>query len=98
MRRSWNRHDLSVGAISGDYGIEMVMSALCQKQTFAPQKVMSALIPKADMCDATRDVPLRANSGHFAAQTSCPLYSQKRTFDGARRKAMLSWWRSQTSI
>jgi hypothetical protein len=28
------------------------------------------------------------HSGHFAAQTSCPLYSQKRTFDGARRKAI----------
>jgi hypothetical protein len=29
------------------------MSALGQKQTFAPQKVMSALPPKADMCGAT---------------------------------------------
>ena len=27
-----------------------------QKQTFAPQKVMSALPPKADMCGAARDV------------------------------------------
>src|SRR5262249_61407286 len=32
------------------------MSALGQKQTFAPQKVMSALPPKADMCSATRHV------------------------------------------
>ena len=32
------------------------MSALGQKQTFAPQEVMSALPPKADMCSATRDV------------------------------------------
>jgi hypothetical protein len=32
------------------------MSALGQKQTFAPQKVMSALPPKADMCGAARDV------------------------------------------
>ena len=32
------------------------MSALGQKQTFAPQQVMSALPPKADMCGATRDV------------------------------------------
>jgi hypothetical protein len=32
------------------------MSALGQKQTFAPQKAMSALPPKADMCDAARDV------------------------------------------
>ena len=33
------------------------MSALGQKQTYAAQKVMSALPPKADMCGATRDVP-----------------------------------------
>ena len=32
------------------------MSALGQKQTFAAQKVMSVLTPKADMCGATRDV------------------------------------------
>jgi hypothetical protein len=32
------------------------MSALGHKQTFAPQNVMSALLPKADMCGATRDV------------------------------------------
>ena len=29
-----------------------VKSALGQKQTFAPQKAMSALAPKADMCGA----------------------------------------------
>jgi hypothetical protein len=28
------------------------MSALGQKQTFAPQKTMSALLLKADMCSA----------------------------------------------
>ena len=32
------------------------MSALGQKQTFAAQKVMSALPSKADMCGATRYV------------------------------------------
>ena len=32
------------------------MSALGQKQIFAPHNVMSALPPKADMCSATRDV------------------------------------------
>ena len=32
------------------------MSALGHKQTFAVQKGMSALPPKADMCSATRDV------------------------------------------
>jgi hypothetical protein len=34
-----------------------LMSALGQKQTLAPQMVMSALPPKADMCGAARDVP-----------------------------------------
>src|SRR5262249_45675321 len=33
-----------------------VMSALGQKRTFAPQKGMSALPPRADMCGAARDV------------------------------------------
>jgi hypothetical protein len=32
------------------------MSALGQKRTYAVQKAMSALPPKADMCGATRDV------------------------------------------
>jgi hypothetical protein len=32
------------------------MSALGQKQTFAVQNAMSALLPIADMCDAKRDV------------------------------------------
>ena len=32
------------------------MSALGHKRTFAPQKAMSALPPKADMCGATRYV------------------------------------------
>ena len=32
------------------------MSALGQKQTCAPQAVMSALPPKADMCSALADV------------------------------------------
>jgi hypothetical protein len=32
------------------------MSALGQKQTFAPQKVMSALPPKADIRSANTDV------------------------------------------
>jgi len=32
------------------------MSALGQKQTFAPQEVMSALPPKADMCGARAHV------------------------------------------
>ena len=32
------------------------MSALGQKQTYAVQEAMSALAPKADMCDANRNV------------------------------------------
>jgi hypothetical protein len=41
------------------------MSALGQKQTFAPQKVMSALPPKATLDAYIFECPLRANSGHF---------------------------------
>ena len=33
-----------------------LMSALGHKRTFAPQKVMSALPPKANMCSALADV------------------------------------------
>ena len=32
------------------------MSALGHKRTFAVQNVMSALLPKADMCDTGHDV------------------------------------------
>jgi hypothetical protein len=35
---------------------EVRMSALGQKQTFAMQKGMSALLPTADMCGETGDV------------------------------------------
>jgi hypothetical protein len=34
----------------------VAMSALGQRPTYAAQKIMSALPPKADMCDAARDV------------------------------------------
>jgi len=36
------------------------MSALGQKQTFAPQKVMSALPPKADICSGPVHVRYRS--------------------------------------
>ena len=39
------------------------MSALGHKRTFAAAKAMSALPPKADMCSATSQCPLCANSG-----------------------------------
>src|SRR5262245_58664857 len=51
------------------------MSALGQKQKFAPQKVMSALPTKAEMCSATRDV----RSGPIAdscSATTAPLFDQ----------------------
>ena len=41
-----------------------VMSALGQKQTFAPQKGVSALPPKADMTARTYDVHPNSESGH----------------------------------
>ena len=45
------------------------MSALGQKQTFALQKVMSALPPKADMCGAKTNV-LR-NPCNYEGQYRC---------------------------
>jgi len=42
------------------------MSALGHKRTYAVQKVMSALPPKADMCGALAG-PLSANSGQLQA-------------------------------
>src|SRR5262249_21445185 len=50
------------------------MSALGQKQTFAPQNVMSALPPKADMCGATRDVrfgPIADIAGTMRSPRQC---------------------------
>ena len=41
----------AIGTAGGDYR-HRPMSALGHKRTFAPQKVMSALPPKADMCSA----------------------------------------------
>src|SRR5262249_36936551 len=56
------------------------MSALGQKRTFAPQKVMSALPPKADMCDANRDVRFgpKADIGLTALVTKTHGRSRKR--------------------
>jgi hypothetical protein len=45
------------------------MSALLQKQTFAPQNVMCALPPKADMCGAARDVRYGPKAGMHRAIT-----------------------------
>ena len=45
-------------AIRMGFGKGRLMSALGQKQTFAAQKIMSALAPIADMCSATWNVRL----------------------------------------
>ena len=47
---------IATNALEGVNSLGRHMSALGQKQTFALQKGMSALLPKADMCGATRDV------------------------------------------
>jgi hypothetical protein len=62
------------------------MSALGHKQTFAPQKAMSALPPKADICSATRYVCF----GPIADMCSARLVSAK----GQRWKSfqgLLGW-------
>src|SRR5262249_51546149 len=48
------------------------MSALGQKQTFAPRKGMSALPPKADMCGATGDVRFGPIADIAGFATICP--------------------------
>src|SRR5262249_28753738 len=57
------------------------MSALGQKQTYAVQKGMSALPPKADMCGATRNVRFgpKADIGIFEDRgRDCLLHSRSR--------------------
>jgi hypothetical protein len=53
-----------------------LMSALGQKQTFAVQKGMCALPPKADMCGATRHVRMMRNcdSSHARALWPPPFF------------------------
>ena len=48
------------------------MIAMGQKRAFAPQKVMSALRPKADMCGAARDVRFGPIANIRGAST-CPI-------------------------
>ena len=58
----------------------VILSALGQKQTYAPQKVMSALTPKADMCTATTDVgygPKADTGGTSACGTTAPLFASR---------------------
>jgi hypothetical protein len=60
------------------------MSALGQKQTFAMQKGMSALPPKADMCGAARDV-------RFGPKGDMPTWARGpcRPFDLAQSQTLL---------
>ena len=57
------------------------MSALGQKQTFAVQNAMSALLPIADMCDAKRDVRFVPMADIVEASAQCPL-ANKQTLRG----------------
>ena len=70
------------------------MSALGHKRTFAMQKVMSALPPKADMCSAlayVRFVPkadtsvFRGKSGTLCESFAVHLGFSFRRFGGAHR-------------
>ena len=57
------------------------MSALGHKRTFAAQKAMSALPPKADMCGATRDVrfvPIADITSYAGDVSSRPLIGTAR--------------------
>ena len=58
-------------------------SALGQKATCAPQKVMSALLPKADMCSALADVrfwPKADIKRLTVKKTAQPLHASTRGF------------------
>jgi hypothetical protein len=48
------------------------MSALGQKQTFAPQQIMSALPPKADI-DAMLEADTRASRRNVTPICLCPI-------------------------
>src|SRR5207342_2466274 len=58
------------------------MSALGQKQTFAVQNAMSALLPKADMCGAKRDV--RFVPGADSCTATNPVQSHHRQAQAAK--------------
>jgi len=53
------------------------MAALGQKQTYAVQHGMSALLPKADMCGAASDVRFGSKADICAAKKECPLYPRR---------------------
>ena len=87
--------EISTLEMAGHFGLPI--SALSQKQTFRIARFMSALPPKADMCDAQADV----RYGPEADMCSARLVSAK----GQRRKSfqgLLGWqighWRSRYRV
>ncbi len=64
-----------------------LLSALGQKQTFAPQQVMSALLPKTDMCGAIRDV--RYGPKADIASTRSPYRRERGAMAGSSHLASL---------
>jgi len=54
------------------------MSALGQKQTFAPQKGMSALPPKADMCSVPAHVCYGPKADMADTLYAHPLFQEAR--------------------
>jgi hypothetical protein len=74
-------------------GARGAMSALGQKQTWQRSRAMSALPPRADMCDAKRDVrfvPI-ADIGQCPLILLRPNISQR--VSNARERALLKKWR-----
>jgi hypothetical protein len=64
------------------------MSALGQKQTFAPQKVMSALPPKADIGGAKRNVRFGPKADIYANEILGLLHTRlAQAFDEFRHPA-----------
>ena len=57
------------------------MSALGQKQTFAAQKVMSALPPKADTCSALADV-------RFVPKADITRWPKSRGYNSLRQTSL----------
>ena len=77
------------------------MSALGQKQTFAVQKRMSALPPKADMCGATlvRFVPIADISNRSVSWQALLAFTQDLTSRTlAKHSAMVSGGRRGIAI
>ena len=64
---------------------------LAAAQTYAVQRSMSALLPKADMCSARGHCPLRANSGHSRTRSPCLIKNLVQCSDVPREKSLFGW-------